>query len=203
MQKGFTKETMISYNTERGLKNYLLVIHPDEHISSKIMYEKELFYDQYKQDVAIKIKPQITIAQFMAREMMEETLIRWIQKICLLQKSFSVTIANFGSIPEHTVYLKIENVQPFRQLTNQLHILDSFFESNNCPPAYMEPIPRFTIAPNLPLYIYNKAVSDYANRSFHESFLVCKLMLYKLDDEAGCNRLVNTFTLPAHTRLFV
>src|SRR2546430_8985208 len=76
------------------LYEYLLVVHPDADVYEKVMAEKKSFYAEFKEEVAIKTKPHITIAGFLARESMEETMIRWIQRICSRQKSFTVILNN-------------------------------------------------------------------------------------------------------------
>ena len=51
-------------------------------------YEATFLSMIYKQKIAVKTKPHITIANFLAKESMEETLIRWIHRICSQHKSF-------------------------------------------------------------------------------------------------------------------
>ena len=41
-----------------------------------------MFYDDYKEKDAIKTQPHITVANFLAKEAMEEYIIRWMQRIC-------------------------------------------------------------------------------------------------------------------------
>ncbi|HWH64153.1 MAG TPA: hypothetical protein VNS50_12800, partial [Ginsengibacter sp.] len=81
------------------LYEYLLVAHPDTIVNEKVIAEKQLFYNEYKEKVSVKTQPHITIANFLAKESMEETLIRWRQRICSQQQSFTVTLNNFSGFP--------------------------------------------------------------------------------------------------------
>src|SRR5664279_1073362 len=90
---------------QNALLEYLLVGHPDAGVNNKIMEEKQQFCNDYTEKIAIKTKPQITVANFLADEAMEPTIIRWMQRICGAQQSFNVTLNNYGGFPPHTIYL--------------------------------------------------------------------------------------------------
>jgi 2'-5' RNA ligase len=47
-------------------------------------------------------KPHITLAAFQAGEETEDTVIRWIQRICHQHKSFDIALNNYSGIPPHT-----------------------------------------------------------------------------------------------------
>ena len=70
------------------LYEYLFVAHPDSLVNEKIKAEKEFFSTEFLQKIASKTLPHITIANFLAKEAIEETFILWIQLICKQQQSF-------------------------------------------------------------------------------------------------------------------
>jgi 2'-5' RNA ligase len=188
-------------HTDYDLCEYLLVAHPNEEVNEKVMTEKRNFTSNHDYTLAKETKPHITIANFLAKEEMEETLIRWIQNICNLNTSFSVTLNNFSSFSPHTIYLRVQDHDPFKKLANALKILDGFIQSNDCPPLRLVNKPHLTIARGLPESIYEDAIKEYAQRSFHESFKVDKLFLLKRDVFMKCH-LINTFVLPPPLTLF-
>ncbi len=51
---------------------------------------------------------------------MEDTLIRWIQRICNRYSSFDLTLNNYSGFPPHTIYLRVQDPEPFRELMRQL-----------------------------------------------------------------------------------
>jgi len=195
------KIAMENLNTARRLPigydlwEYLLIASPTKEVSEKVVEEKEIFYKNYGHSLAIQTRPHITIANFLAKEGMEETLARWIQNICHLQNSFTVTLNNYSGFPPHTIYLRVQDAEPFKKLANALKILDGFIQSNDCPPLKLITKPHLTIARQLPEYIYQTAIKEYSQKTFHEFFKVDKLILLKRDAYMKCH-LINTFILP-------
>jgi 2'-5' RNA ligase len=185
----------ISLQPGANLWEYLLFAHPNQEVFDKVIEEKMFFYENYGHKLAVQTKPHITIANFLAKEGMEATLGRWIQNVCNLQNSFTVTLNNYGGFPPHTIFLRIQNAEPFKKLANALRILDGFIQSNDCPPLKLISKPHLTIARQLPEFIYETAIKDYSQKIFHESFKVDKLILLKRDAYMKCH-LNNTFILP-------
>jgi hypothetical protein len=79
---------------------YLLVIYPGRELEEKLLGEQQQFADDYA--VQVRNKPHITVAAFVAGEVMESTLIRWIQRICNHYRSFDLTLNNYSGFPPHT-----------------------------------------------------------------------------------------------------
>src|SRR5450432_174277 len=152
------------------LYEYLLVAYPNTEVHEKVMAQKQVFYDEFEENVAVKTQPHITIADFVASEAMEDTIIRWMQRICSKQQSFTATLNNYSGFPPHTIYLRVQNVQPFQQLTKELKAIDTYVSSCSCPPVKFTSNPHLSIAGRLPEEIYFKALTHYARKSFHESF---------------------------------
>src|SRR5258708_2417954 len=86
---------------EVGFLEYLLVVSPDAAVYDKVMQEKHHFYDEYGAKIALHSKPHITVANFLAWERMEETIIKWIQRICGLRHGFDVQLNNYSGFPPH------------------------------------------------------------------------------------------------------
>jgi len=191
----------ISLRADANLWEYLLVAHPSEEVHAKILDEKKIFETKYEQETDTRFYPHITIANFLAKEAMEGTFIRWIQNICSLQKSFTVTLNNYSGFPSSGLYLRIQNEEPFKRLANALKILDGFMQSNDCPPLKLVSKPHVTFATGLSQYSFDNAMQEYARKTFHESFRAEKLVLLKRDAYMKCH-LINTFILPSPLTLF-
>src|ERR1700743_3284377 len=97
---------------------YLLVIYPYGDLQDKLLDEQQQFVSNYfSGDYGLKStplspgrlpgpipagdKPHITIAVFRADESMEDTLIRWIQRICNRYRSFETALNNYSGFPPH------------------------------------------------------------------------------------------------------
>jgi 2'-5' RNA ligase len=179
---------------------YLLVIYPGADLRDKLLDEQQQFSNDYGLPPAVRNKPHITVAVFQAGEMVEETLIRWIQRICSRQQSFEIMLNNYSGFPPHTIYLRVQDPLPFRQLMEQLQAIDDFIRSSGCPPVNLINRPYLSIAGGLTEQVYNKAMPDYSRRSFHESFRVDELILLKRDHPFDPCRTVNIFHLLTDAR---
>src|ERR1700761_8659671 len=186
-------------DSDRGSRRaeYLLVIYPGAEMEEKILGEQRQFSDDYS--VSVRDKPHITVAAFQAGEVMEETLIRWIQRICMHYRSFNLTLNNYSGFPPHTIYLRVQDPEPFKHLMQQLRAIDEFIRSSGCPPVNLISRPFLSIAGGLTEQVYNKAMPDYSRRTFHETFHVRELVLLKRTHAFDPCKTVNIFRLMPDT----
>lgn len=185
-----------------GLYEYLLVAHPDAAVSEMIMAEKEFFTAEYQQKAAAKTKPYITLAQFVAHEAMEETVVRYTQRVCSQRLSFEVALNNYSGLPPHTVYLRVQNPQPFRQFAKELKVISDYVASCSCPRVRLVTNPHLSIATGLPETIYLKAMMDYSQRTFHETFMVNELVLLRKSSLYDTCKAVHVFRLQPFSNTF-
>lgn len=192
--KNFSADAWMQY-MPRGLFEYLLIVSPDKSVYDKVMEEKQFFSRKYNQPVAIKTKPHITISNFLAWENMEDAIIRWLQRIVKEQKSFPVTLNNYSGFPAHTVFLRVQEPAPFKELAARVKAIAPYIKESNCPPAKFLSYPHVSIARRLPSPVYEDAIRDYAEKEFHASFNLTELVLlrrqhqYDLCKEAAVFRL--------------
>src|SRR5882757_8033629 len=158
---------------------YLLVIYPYGELNDKLLEEQQQFLSDYGLSMKSRNRPHITVAAFQASEQMEETLIRWIQRICRRHESFPITLNNYSGFPPHTIYLRVQDPEPFRQLMQQLRAIDDFIRSSGCPPVNLINRPYLSIAGGLTEQVYNKAMPEYSRRTFHDTFHVAEMVLLK------------------------
>ncbi len=171
------------------MQDYLLIIKPGADVAEKIISEKNILYNEYKIEMPADIKPHINVAAFLAREEMEETLIRWIQRICSMQNSFLVTLNNYSGFPPHTIYLRVQNPEPFQQLAQQLKVINDFI----FPPVSIINKPHLCMATKLPQRIYEKAMFSFSQKIFHESFMASELILIKKESQSAAYKTLNVF----------
>src|SRR5918993_460180 len=133
--------------------------------------------------------------QLVQKEIMDETLLRWLQNIMRLQNSFIVTINNFSSIPPDTIYLRIQEAENFNHICRSIKMIDGFVQANDCPPVQMMTRPLIKIASGLPENIYNKVLGEYAERSFTASFKIEKFSVLKRETIYDPFQLLYSFNL--------
>jgi len=161
------------------IKEYLLVVNPAETVGQQVMNEKNIFKEQYGES-GITPKPYITVAKFLAKEEMEETALRWMYRILSAQQRFTVALNNYSGFPNaNTIYLRVQDHQPFKQLAKELRVIDELVRSNGLPKAHLISNPHMTIARRLNKPVYEKAMMDYSKKEFHAEFEVQEMILLK------------------------
>lgn len=198
--------TTFSARIQPELYEYLLVAYPAPSVNAKVIEETQSFIDQYGYKTISRPKPYIAMASFHAREMMEETILRFMNRIFLRQPAFETALNNYSGIPPHTIYLRVQNQQPFKQLAKELSSVNSYIQSYACPPIKLETNPHLSIAGKLTETLYLRAMTDYSHRSFHEQFVVNQLALLRRSNEYDTGKTVHVFPLQQaiiHTNSFV
>jgi len=192
---GLVKPTTFNSRDFREYWEYLIVIDPDQDIYRKVMDEKHSFSETYRQKSAVRNTPHIALASFAGRETMEETLIRWIQRVCSQVPSFEVTLNNYSGIPNHTVYLRIQDQSPLNQLCKQLRVIDQYVQSSGSSGVKFNSNFHLSIAGRLPDVIYDKDLKAYSLKTFCERFKVKELMLLKRVGDYESYKMVTVFPL--------
>ena len=201
--ESIVEKTPIKNWSQIGMQEYLLVAYPSAEISQKIIEEKKNLAGKYLEKDIIKTQPHITIANFFARETMEETIIRYTQRVCSKQSAFSVEINNYSGLPPHTIFLRIQKPQPFKQLASGLTVVSNYINGCSCPRVNLISNPRLPIASHLPETMYLKAMMDYSQKTFHGIFMVNELVLLRRCHEYDPEKTINVFPLqPLATTLY-
>jgi len=195
MQAGLTNTATKLAAPGDGLQEYLLVVWPDAGVYNQMKLIEQQFYIDYGVKPPPGLKPHIKVAGFHAQEVMEETLIRWIERICSRHKSFPVTLNNYSGFPPHTIYLRVLDPRPFAQLSRELRAVDELIRSSWCPPANLVTKPYLGVATKLPGQVYDQAMPDYSKRTFHASFMVKELLLLRRDRQSGACKTLTIFRL--------
>jgi hypothetical protein len=194
--EGIHTATAVAKPDSNALQDYQLVVWPDAAVYSQMKLIEQQFYIDYGVKPAHAGRPHIKVAGFQAREVMEETLIRWIERICGQQKCFPVTLNNYSGFPPHTIYLRVQDPKPFARLGRELRAVDELIQSSYCPPAHLVAKPYLGVATRLPAQIYEQAMPHYSRKMFHASFMVNELLLLRKDALSGVCRTINIFRLP-------
>jgi 2'-5' RNA ligase len=169
---------------------YLLIASPGRKVTTKIREVKEDFYATHRQKIAIDTWPHITIAFFRAKQKLEGLLIEMMQKVCSRQQKFIADLKDFDGFDHSTIYIKVQDWQPFLQLAADLSPIDDFLINNGCRSAHLVDTPHLSIARRLPYSVYIKAKQEYSHRRFQDSFIVNELLLLKRrHEEHKCKRV--------------
>jgi hypothetical protein len=178
--------------------DYVLVVMPEKEIMEKIQTEKKDFEKEFGHALRQTLKPFITVTRFSAREEMEPTLIRWLQKIIGQEKSFSITLNNYSAVPPHTICLRVQDHSTFYYLVKKLEVLNEFIPTGS---GFIRR-PYLELADKLPEAVYEKAIPEYSRKTFHECFPVNELMLMKRKSSFDEYKTIQVFGLLPQNDLF-
>lgn len=180
--------------TAHTLNRYCLMAYPD--METELLIRAEQQYIQRKYRTAVPIEPTgIVVAEFMAREDMEATLIRWMHRIISTQSGFRVSIQGFGALSSRQLYLRVQEQQPFQQLAAAMQVVDQYIRSYDCPPAKRFTHPCLPLTEVVPDEEFQKVVDEYAERKLDLSFEIKELMLVRNRQEKETGKQINLFRL--------
>ncbi len=189
------KASLSPYMNRVVLGEYLLVAQPDERVQLRIREESQSLDLRYQPKIASAFDTCIPIASFNASEEMEGTLTRWLERICKLETSFEVTLNNYSGYPPGLIYLRIFDHQPFHNSIARLDPINEYVRSNGLPAIkrYHRPYLPVLLLPDL--VAYDDCLPAYAQREFHESFLLTRILLLKRPNRFEEVFRVNVFNL--------
>ena len=174
---------------------YLLVAAPSVTVHQQVMEERNYFSATYQEKVLLNTKPYIKVAKFMAKEAMEETILRWMHRSLAILPTFSVMLNNFGGYPPHTIFIRVQELQPFKKLGVALQSVNHYITTNNCPPLQLVGKPHLTIASRLSPEVFEQAMLDYSPKTFEASFELNELILLRRQHPFDACKQVTSFRL--------
>lgn len=191
----FTNSIASTNWSKYGFYKYLLVANSCKEVYDKVVEEKKRFYYKCYEEVAITTTPDIIIAALLAKTEMELNVCYSIQSICNLYQAAAVILNNYGSFPSNTIFLNVQKQEPFKKLTKRLKAIDTILDTYNCPPIRLINSLPMSIARSLSKCTYYKAIKEYSQQTFFESFIMNERVLIKrLHQFHHCHQ-VSTFSL--------
>jgi hypothetical protein len=180
---------------ERGLCQYQLVINPPREILQHLEEEQAYANQAFGAGIFSKGPWQLLLASFMAKEEMEETLLRWLHRIIGQQEAFPVCFNNYGSMPGYPLYVRVQDPGPFRGLAEGLRIIDGLLKGNGCPGIEINHHPRILLAPQIDPRQEMEVLLDFSGRTFRAVMEVEEIGLLKESSPAGDKGLVSRLML--------
>lgn len=170
-------------NEERAVATYRLVLAPDGGLQQALAVESAYATAQYGAALAWSAKPVLELVRFEARKDMEDTLLRWMRRICGQFAAFDLAFNNYGSQPGTALYLRVADGNLLQTLAGNFHLLDGWLKANG-----MQAV-RISAALRLPLvHRLNSEESlpfllDFSARSLHAVVKVEELILEKSEGQ--------------------
>ena len=157
---------------------YILILSPHASLQEKIMRIKKDILEKYDNGFLVNRKPIIRLARFFSYQMMEEKLINHFKIAGMAMPPFKVTIKDFGSFPQHTLFVNVDSRVPLQMLMKDIKSAKRLMRSPG-------QAPYFTNEFNIPLAIkltplqYEKMWEEYRRRQFTGHFIADAMLLLK------------------------
>lgn len=176
---------MVNYSNEKagilmpGYKTstYRIVLMPHLELRKKLMKVRQEFAEKYE----VRQYPRaafITLAKFDLFAMMEKRIIQKLESIAMTQQPFMVAMKDYGSYPDHSVFINISNSSRLKILSKEIQALRPLIKSVNTKPFFIRDF-NLQLASGLKPWQFEKGWQDYQKRSFTGSFYANEVLLLK------------------------
>lgn len=156
---------------------YRLVIPAEDPACRQVREWRQQWQAVYGKEYVSQKPPGITLACWRAREEMEETMIRWIGNLASQTSRFVVTLNNFSGIPPQLLYIRVQEEEPFRQITRLLRpLLERVNDQDQQVRLFERP---FIQLGKLPAAEGAKQWLQHTHQLFHAAFTAQHLVLYR------------------------
>jgi hypothetical protein len=125
----------------------------------------------------------LNIAGFHASEGMENTVIRWLQKIVNELDSFPVQLRRYGGLQACSIFLESASSNDLSAFKTHLSPIDNYIQSYECPPVHVRSHPFVQMTADMNGFEYERTFTNFRLRKFSEQFVLSELLL--LRREAG------------------
>ena len=176
-------------------RDYSLVVFPEGEGGERVKQLAGNFHHTFRGGQWPQEAPLIELASFRGREAMEETLIRWIQRVCHMQRRFWVQLNGFCEKHSGGLYLQVQDHRPFAKIAGSLSVVDQYIQSCGGPPVDWIQAPHCRITDTATTNEYDQTKKWFSAQPFHADFFVHSLVLMKQVSDSGSAELVNVFPL--------
>ena len=178
-----------------GYKRYLLVLIPNPELSQRIGTAKKEFCHLYKVPVAFNGKVNIPLISFLQKELSEEKIYKSLKQIAMASGPFKVELNGFGSLPSHTIYIKVESQQTIKNFIKEIKSVQQVMKAGKENKPYFIENPFIPVARRLLPWQYEKGWLDYRNRDFTGRFMADSVFLLKQPSEGKPFQMCQRFEL--------
>ncbi|NIM35089.1 MAG: hypothetical protein GTN67_06560 [Hydrotalea flava] len=159
----------------------LCVVLPDC-ITQMLLQQQAFFTAQYGY---VCSTPRLIMASFKADEALEDTLLRYLHRIAGILRSLPLTFNNYSGMPEHSVYVRLQEYMAFGQWVQALQPIANYILDNGFPKMQIIQRPHIPLAAALPPNVYRKAITHYAQQVFYAAFTATEWVLLKYKPNYG------------------
>lgn len=164
---------------ERVVAEYRLTIVPDGGLRASLDQAAAYGQAQYLDRAKWVDRPMLELLRFRARPDMEDTLLRWMRRICGQSTAFALEFNNYGSRPDLPLYLRVADATGLKTLGASFRLLDGWLKSNGMDPVNLSALHRLPLVQQLDAEAALAFLLDFSARSLHARLHVEELVLQK------------------------
>ncbi|MFT4024107.1 MAG: hypothetical protein QM664_10035 [Flavihumibacter sp.] len=164
---------------ERAAAVYRLVILPDGGLATALAAESAYATSRYGSQAKWEERPVLELLRFRARADMEDTLLRWMRRICGQWAVFKLVFNNYGSHPLVPLYLRLADGSTLQSLAASFHLLDGWLKSNGMEAVRLSSMWRLPLVSRLDEEEALPFLLDFSSRALHAVVKVEELVLEK------------------------
>jgi len=157
---------------------YTVILNPHQSLREKIMRVENEINSKFHTSIWLPGKPNIRLVKFFTLEMLEEKLMNHLKMIAMGMPPFKVELKDYGSFPEHTLFINVASKIPLQMLMKDLRSIRRFLKSPEQEPYFANEF-HIPIAIKLTSEQYEKAWREYSHRQFTGSFIADSMLLLK------------------------
>ena len=156
---------------------YRLALLPHHDLRKRIMHVREGYAEKY----GLATWPKaafLTLARFQLYKMNEERLINRLNSITMASRPFKLDIRDFGSWPDHSIFLNIANPGPLKELSASVQEIRSMVKAGEVKPHFLKEF-NFLVAGKLKPWQYEQGWKEYSQKHFSASFIAAEMVLLR------------------------
>ena len=157
---------------------YILILSPHTGLQEKIMRIKRDILEKYDNGSLVKRKPVLRLARFFSYQMMEEKLINHLKIAGMAMPPFKVSLKDYGSFPQHTLFVNVDSKIPLQMLMNDIRSAKRLMRSPGQAPYFSSEF-NIPLAVKLTPLQYEKMWEEYRHRQFTGHFIADAMLLLK------------------------
>jgi 2'-5' RNA ligase len=185
----------ISLHPEYPVGEYLVVIQPSDDLCEKINTVKRTFSEKYEIPVYSYSNPNITLVRFSQYEMMEDRIIRSLRSLIAVNLPFKIELADFESLPTHTIFIKVLNSPHLANLVKELKQVQKLIKPDKDHKPHFITEPYIRVASSLLPWQYEKGWLEYSHVPFTGQFITDQVLLLKKNSVGKKYKVVEKFRL--------
>lgn len=177
-------------NTTTSLAEYLLIVMPDEALTKSLRdFQQALVQQTYPAAELLPLR-YLTLAGLLAKDYLEDTVSRWIMKVCRMKPSFALSFNKELIFREGVLSLEISDSAELRSFHQQLGVVDDFLNSSECHPL------QLIAKPQLPMLVTDRFISRAENLPYlRAEFLIKEIAMLKRNQFHDRFERINVFGL--------